>query len=185
MTPSPFRRRAAALCFAAAILAAGAGEAVAGDARRPPRRAPSAVDRLLAKLTTHRRLLVIGAHPDDEDTSLLALVSRGMSGEAGYLSLSRGDGGQNLLGPDLGVPLGLIRSQELVAARRTDGARQFFTRAFDFGYTRSIDETLRFWPKEVLLEDAVRILRRFRPQIVVSTFSGTARDGHGQHQPPA
>ena len=140
------------------------------------------MDRLLGKLATHRRLLVIGAHPDDEDTSLLSLVSRGMSGEAAYLSLSRGDGGQNLLGPDLGVPLGLIRSQELVAARRTDGARQFFTRAFDFGFTRSIDETLRFWPKEVLLEDAVRIIRRFRPQVVVSTFSGTARDGHGQHQ---
>ena len=140
------------------------------------------VDRLLAKLVTNRRLLLIAAHPDDEDTSLLALVSRGMGGEAAYLSLSRGDGGQNLLGSDLGVGLGLIRSQELVAARRTDGARQYFTRAFDFGFTRSIDETFRFWPKDVLLEDTVRIVRRFRPQVMVSTFSGTVRDGHGQHQ---
>ena len=154
-----------------------------GDALEPPSTGGlEAVDRLLAKLATHRRVLVIGAHPDDEDTSLLALVSRGMGGEAAYLSLSRGDGGQNLLGPDLGVPLGLIRSQELVAARRTDGARQYFTRAFDFGFTRSIDETLKLWPREVLLGDAVRIIRRFRPQVVVSTFSGTARDGHGQHQ---
>lgn len=172
-----------ALCFCLAASAPGLEAAGPGDALEPPSTGGlEAVDRLLAKLATHRRLLVIGAHPDDEDTSLLALVSRGMSGEAAYLSLSRGDGGQNLLGPDLGVPLGLIRSQELAAARRTDGARQFFTRAFDFGFTRSIDETLRFWPKEALLVDAVRIIRKFRPQVVVSTFSGTARDGHGQHQ---
>jgi LmbE family N-acetylglucosaminyl deacetylase len=141
-----------------------------------------AVDRLLRKLGTHRRLLVIGAHPDDEDTELLALVSQGMGGEAAYLSLSRGEGGQNLVGPDLGVGLGLVRSQELCAARRLDGGRQFFTRAYDFGYTRSLDEAFRNWPREVLLEDTVRIVRRFRPQVVVSVFSGTARDGHGQHQ---
>ena len=141
-----------------------------------------AVDRMLRRLGTHRRLLVIGAHPDDEDTELLALVARGMGGEAAYLSLSRGEGGQNLVGADLGVGLGLVRSQELCAARRLDGGRQFFTRAYDFGFTRSIDETLQKWPKEVLLEDAVRIVRRFRPQVVISIFSGTARDGHGQHQ---
>jgi LmbE family N-acetylglucosaminyl deacetylase len=166
------------VCALPAVLALGPG-----DALEPPSTGGlEVVDRLLAKLATNRRLLLIGAHPDDEDTSLLALVSRGMGGEAAYLSLSRGDGGQNLLGPDLGVGLGLVRSQELVAARRTDGARQYFTRAFDFGFTRSIDETFRSWPKEVLLEDAVRIVRRFRPQVVVSTFSGTVRDGHGQHQ---
>ena len=140
------------------------------------------MDRLLRKLGTHRRLLVIGAHPDDEDTELLALVSQGMGGEAAYLSLSRGEGGQNLVGPDLGVGLGLVRSQELGAARRLDGGRQFFTRAYDFGFTRSLDEAFRYWPREVLLEDAVRIVRRFRPQVVVSVFSGTPRDGHGQHQ---
>jgi LmbE family N-acetylglucosaminyl deacetylase len=169
--------------LATVLAALGAAHLHAGDALEPPSTGGlEAVDRLLAKLTTDRRLLLIGAHPDDEDTSLLALVSRGMGGEAAYLSLSRGDGGQNLLGPDLGVGLGLIRSQELVAARRTDGARQYFTRAFDFGFTRSIDETLQFWPEEILLEDEVRIIRRFRPQVVVATFSGTSRDGHGQHQ---
>jgi LmbE family N-acetylglucosaminyl deacetylase len=141
-----------------------------------------AVDRLLRKLGAHRRVLIIGAHPDDEDTELIALVSQGMGGEAAYLSLSRGEGGQNLIGPDLGIGLGLVRSQELCAARRLDGGRQYFTRAFDFGYTRSLEETFRDWPKEVLLEDAVRIVRRFRPQILVSVFSGTPRDGHGQHQ---
>jgi LmbE family N-acetylglucosaminyl deacetylase len=140
------------------------------------------VDRLLRKLGAHRRILIVGAHPDDEDTELIALVSQGMGGEAAYLSLSRGEGGQNLIGPDLGIGLGLVRSQELCAARRLDGGRQYFTRAFDFGYTRSLEETFRDWPREVLLEDAVRIVRRFRPQILVSVFSGTARDGHGQHQ---
>ena len=140
------------------------------------------VDRALAKLTTHRRLLVVGAHPDDEDTSLLALVSRGMGGEAAYLSLTRGEGGQNLIGPELGPALGLIRSGELMAARNVDGARQFFSRAYDFGYTRSLEETLGFWPREILLQDAVRVIRRFRPQVVVSIFPPDARAGHGQHQ---
>ncbi len=142
----------------------------------------AALDPLLQKLTNNRRLLVVGAHPDDENTALLALVSRKLGGEAAYLSLSRGEGGQNLIGEELGVGLGLIRTQELLAARRLDQARQYFTRAYDFGYTRSIEETWRLWPKDVLLEDAVRIVRRFRPQVVFATFTGTDRDGHGQHQ---
>jgi LmbE family N-acetylglucosaminyl deacetylase len=141
-----------------------------------------ALQRLLARLDRHRRVLVIGAHPDDEDTALLALISRGMGGDAAYLSLSRGEGGQNLIGPELGAELGLIRSQELLAARRVDGARQYFTRAFDFGFTRSLDETLGKWPKEAILEDTVRIVRRFKPQIIVSIFPTTAEAGHGQHQ---
>ena len=140
------------------------------------------VDRALAKLSTHKRLLVVAAHPDDEDTSLIALVSRGMGGEAAYLSLSRGEGGQNLIGPELGVGLGLLRSRELLAAREVDGGRQFFTRAYDFGFTRSLDETLRLWPREVLLEDAVRVIRRFKPQVVVSIFPGVPSPTHGQHQ---
>lgn len=141
-----------------------------------------AVDRALAKLSTHQRLLVIAAHPDDEDTSLLSLVSRGMGGEAAYLSLSRGEGGQNLIGPELGVGLGILRSRELLAARKIDGARQFFSRAYDFGYTRSLDETLERWPREVLAEDVARIVRRFRPQVVMSVFPGQPVATHGQHQ---
>ncbi|MEE2776572.1 MAG: PIG-L family deacetylase [Acidobacteriota bacterium] len=141
-----------------------------------------ALHRALARLDVHKRLLIIGAHPDDEDTSLLALVSRGMGGEAAYLSLSRGEGGQNLIGTELGRDLGLVRSQELLSARGVDGGHQFFTRAFDFGYTRSLDETVGRWPEEVLLEDAVRVVRRFKPQIIVSVFPNSARAGHGQHQ---
>ena len=142
----------------------------------------AAVDRALAKLSQNRRLLVIGAHPDDEDTSMLALVARQEGGEAAYLSLSRGDGGQNLIGPELGIGLGVIRSHELLAARRVDGARQYFGQAFDFGYTRSLAETLRLWPEPVLLEDAVRVIRRFRPQVVLSIFGDDGSGGHGQHQ---
>ncbi len=142
----------------------------------------AAVDHALAKLSQNRRLLIIGAHPDDEDTSTLALVSREEGGEAAYLALSRGEGGQNLIGPELGAELGVIRTHELLDARRVDGARQYFSRAFDFGYTRSLDETLRLWPKQKLLEDTVRILRRFRPQVVLSIFGNDGSGGHGQHQ---
>lgn len=143
------------------------------------------VDRALAKLSGHRRLLIIAAHPDDEDTSLLTFVARSQGGEAAYLSLNRGEGGQNLIGTELGVGLGLIRSRELMSARGIDGARQFFTRAYDFGYTRSLDETFELWPREILLEDAVRVVRRFRPQVIVAIFPGDARAGHGQHQASA
>ena len=144
-----------------------------------------ALDRALVRLSTHRRLLVIAAHPDDEDTSLLTWVARGLGGEAAYLSLSRGDGGQNLLGPELGEGLGLLRSHELMAAREIDGARQFFSRAYDFGYTRSLDETFERWPKDVLLEDTARVVRRFKPQVLVAVFPPTERAGHGQHQASA
>ncbi len=129
-----------------------------------------------------KRVLMIAAHPDDEDTELLTVLVRGEGAEAAYLSLSRGEGGQNLIGRELGEELGLLRAQELLAARRLDGARQYFTRAFDFGFSKTLDETARFWPLDSLLKDAVRVVRRFRPQILVSIFSGTARDGHGQHQ---
>ena len=170
---------ALALAFSQALSAAEPP----GTALPPPSAGGiDALDPLLRKLATNRRLLVIAAHPDDEDTALLTLVARGMGGEAAYLSLSRGDGGQNLIGDELGVGLGLIRTEELNAARRLDGARQYFTRAYDFGFSKSLEETFRLWPKEALLEDAVRIIRRFRPQVVVAIFSGTPRDGHGQHQ---
>ena len=182
------KRALLVLVAAAACLAARASFAAnpPGTALPPPSTGGlAALDPLIAKLTTHRRLLIVAAHPDDEDTALLTLVARGMGGEAAYLSLSRGDGGQNLIGPELGVGLGLIRTQELDAARKLDGARQYFTRAYDFGFSKNVDETFRFWPRAEILKDAVRIIRRFRPQIVVAVFSGTPRDGHGQHQESA
>ena len=129
-----------------------------------------------------KRVLMIGAHPDDEDTELLTVLVRGMGAEAAYLSLNRGEGGQNLIGPELGEALGLIRTEELLAARRLDGARQYFSRAYDFGYSKTLDETWGHWPRDTILKDVVRVVRRFRPQIIVSVFSGTPRDGHGQHQ---
>ncbi len=125
---------------------------------------------------------MIGAHPDDEDTELLTVLVRSMGAEAAYLSLNRGEGGQNLIGPELGETLGLLRSEELLAARRLDGARPFFTRGYDFGYSKSLEETWGHWPRDSILKDVVRVVRRFRPQILVSVFSGTPRDGHGQHQ---
>lgn len=176
------RRFALALGLACALLASARGAEPPGTELPPPSAGGiDALDPLLRRLATNRRLLIIAAHPDDEDTALLTLVSRGMGGEAAYLSLTRGDGGQNLIGDELGVGLGLIRTEELAAARRLDGARQYFTRAYDFGFSKSLEETLRLWPKQALLEDAVRIIRRFRPQVVVAIFSGTPRDGHGQH----
>lgn len=137
---------------------------------------------LLRKLDGVKRVLVIGAHPDDEDTSLLAALSRGMGVETAYLSLSRGEGGQNLIGDELDEGLGLLRTGELLAARSLDGGRQFFSRAFDFGYSKTAEETLRYWPREEILADVTWVVRSFRPQVIVSVFSGTTRDGHGHHQ---
>jgi len=140
------------------------------------------LDHELRMLGHDKRVLMIGAHPDDESTELLTVLVRGMGAEAAYLSLNRGEGGQNLIGPELGEALGLVRTEELLAARRLDGARQFFTRAYDFGYSKTLDETWQHWPRDTILKDVVRIVRRFRPQIIVSVFSGTPKDGHGQHQ---
>lgn len=137
---------------------------------------------LLRQLDGVKRVLMIAAHPDDEDTSFLATLSRGWGAETAYLSLTRGDGGQNLIGPELWEGLGIVRTGELLAARRLDGGRQFFTRAFDYGYSKSADEALSLWPRDELLEDVVWVVRKYRPHVIVSVFSGTPRDGHGQHQ---
>lgn len=128
------------------------------------------------------RVLMIGAHPDDEDTNLLAWLAKGQHVETAYLSLTRGDGGQNLIGNELGEALGAIRTEELLAARRIDGAHQFFTRAYDFGFSKTAEETFQHWPHDTLLGDVVRVVRNFRPHVIVAVFSGTPRDGHGHHQ---
>ncbi|HWH51446.1 MAG TPA: PIG-L family deacetylase [Gemmatimonadaceae bacterium] len=137
---------------------------------------------LVEGLGTTARVLVIGAHPDDEDTRLIAWLAKGRHVETAYLSLTRGDGGQNLIGDELGPELGMIRTEELLAARRIDGGRQFFTRAYDFGFTKTLSETERLWPKDSILEDMVAIVRAYRPHVIISIWSGTPSDGHGQHQ---
>ena len=141
-----------------------------------------ALNDLSSALGTTARVLMIGAHPDDEDTQLLGWLARGAKADAAYLSLTRGDGGQNAIGNDLGEGLGVIRTEELLAARRTDGARQFFSRAYDFGFSKTADETYKHWPKDSVFGDVVRIVRAFRPQLIIAVFSGTPRDGHGHHQ---
>ena len=136
----------------------------------------------LRQLDGVKRVLLVGAHPDDEDSALLAAMARGMGVETAYLSLTRGDGGQNLIGPELSEGLGIVRTGELVAARAIDGGQQFFTRALDYGFSKSAEEAFSHWPREALLSDMVWVIRTFRPQVIVSVFSGTPADGHGHHQ---
>jgi LmbE family N-acetylglucosaminyl deacetylase len=137
---------------------------------------------LLRQLDGEKRVLMIAAHPDDEDTALLAALARSAGAQTAYLSLNRGEGGQNVIGPELDEGLGIIRTGELLAARRLDGAEQYFTRSYDFGFSRSAEESFQHWDREELLDDVVRVVRRFRPQVIVSIFEGSPRDGHGQHQ---
>jgi LmbE family N-acetylglucosaminyl deacetylase len=141
-----------------------------------------AIEQSLHKLTVLGSVLMIAAHPDDENTAILAYYARGRHMRTGYLSLTRGEGGQNLIGPEQGDLLGLIRSHELLAARQIDGAEQFFTRAIDFGFSKTPQETFEKWGHERVLSDVVWVIRSFRPDIVILRFSGTPKDGHGQHQ---
>lgn len=147
----------------------------------PPQGA-AALGELVEGLGVSVRVLVLGAHPDDEDTRLITWLTRGRHAEVAYLSLTRGDGGQNLIGNELGEALGVIRTEELLAARRIDGAHQYFTRAYDFGFSKSAEEAFQHWPHDSVLRDVVTVVRAFRPHVIVSVFSGTPRDGHGQHQ---
>jgi LmbE family N-acetylglucosaminyl deacetylase len=138
--------------------------------------------RLLKRLNTSASVMMIGAHPDDEDTALLAYLARGENARTAYLSLTRGDGGQNIIGPELGEALGVIRTEELLQARKLDGAEQFFTRAYDYGFSKTLAEARQKWDEKVILCDSVRAIRLFRPLVVIAQFNGTPADGHGQHQ---
>jgi LmbE family N-acetylglucosaminyl deacetylase len=140
------------------------------------------LDQVLNWLRFDGRVLMIGAHPDDEDTALLAYLARGVHARTGYLSLTRGDGGQNIIGPELGEALGVIRTEELLQARRLDGAEQFFTRAYDYGFSKTLAEAKQKWDERLVLCDVVSVIRKFRPHVVVAQFNGTPSDGHGQHQ---
>ncbi len=135
----------------------------------------------MKKLEVLGSVLYIAAHPDDENTRLLAWLSQEKLYRTGYLSLTRGDGGQNLIGDEQGIELGLIRTQELLAARRLDGAEQFFSRAYDFGFSKTTAESLRLWDEQKILSDVVWIIRKFQPDIIITRFPEDKRAGHGQH----
>jgi len=126
-------------------------------------------------------VLYVAAHPDDENTRLIAYLSKDRLYRTGYLSLTRGDGGQNLIGDEQGIDLGLIRTQELLAARRVDGGEQFFSRAFDFGYSKTPEETFTKWDREKILSDVVWVIRKFQPDVIITRFPTTGEGGHGHH----
>src|SRR6202049_1932250 len=139
----------------------------------------------LEKLNVLASGLMIEGHPDDENNPMLAYFARGRKARTAYLSATRGEGGQNLIGPDQGDLLGVIRTQELLAARRVDGAEQFFTRAIDFGFTKTPEETIAKWGHDRILSDMVWTIRHYRPDVIILQFSRPPRDGHGHHQASA
>ena len=138
--------------------------------------------RQLQRLQTTAAVLHTGAHPDDEDSALVAYHARRVHARTGYLSLTRGSGGQNIIGAEQSDALGVIRTEELLQARRLDGASQYFTRANDFGFSKTLSEAQQVWPEKALLADMVYTIRKFRPDVIVSRWNGTATDGHGHHQ---
>ena len=135
----------------------------------------------IKKLNVLGSVLYIAAHPDDENTRLLAYLANEKLVRTGYLSLTRGDGGQNLIGDEQGIDLGLIRTQELLSARRIDGAEQFFSRAYDFGFCKTPEEALKTWGHDKILSDVVWVIRKFRPDVIISRFPEDSRAGHGHH----
>lgn len=175
----PHNHRPAAAGLALLLLAALFLTPTAAPA--PPWQGASELHELLDRLNTLGSILIVGAHPDDERETMIAYFSRGQNLRAAYLSATRGEGGQNLIGSEQADLLGIIRTQELLAARRLDGGEQFFTRAIDFGFSKSPEETLAFWGKDRVLGDIVRTIRRFRPDVILSRFSPTNSSGHGHH----
>jgi LmbE family N-acetylglucosaminyl deacetylase len=135
----------------------------------------------LKKLEVFGSVLYVAAHPDDENTRFLGYMANEKKFRTGYLSLTRGDGGQNLIGDEQGIDLGLIRTQELLSARRIDGAQQFFTRAFDFGFCKNPEEAMKIWNHEIVLADVVWVIRKFKPDVIIARFPTTGEGGHGHH----
>src|SRR3954465_5544289 len=156
-----------------------------GQAQQRPFSGAVEIEQALHRVNKLGTVLMIAAHPDDERTAVLAYFARGRHMRTAYLSLTRGEGGQNLIGSEQGAQLGIIRPQELLDARQIDGAEQFFTRAIDFGFTKTATETLQKWGHDRILSDVVWVVRNYRPDVIVLCFSGTPRAGHGQHQTSA
>ncbi|MGE3190758.1 MAG: PIG-L family deacetylase [Vicinamibacterales bacterium] len=168
------------LISAAAIVLALA--TVGAQVRPIYNRGADRMELLLGRLQTTASALHTGAHPDDEDSSLIARLARGDYARVAYLALNRGEGGQNIIGTELFEALGVIRTEELLQARRLDGGEQFFTRTMDYGFSKTRSEAAAKWGERAVLGDMVRAVRTYRPLVIASRFSGTPADGHGQHQ---
>jgi len=140
------------------------------------------IQQRLQKLNFLGSAMMVAAHPDDENTQLITWLANDRLATTAYFAMTRGDGGQNLIGPEIRDELGLIRTQELLAARKIDGGQQFFTRANDFGYSKVASETFEIWDKDAILSDVVRVIRQFKPDVVINRFPPTERAGHGHHQ---
>jgi LmbE family N-acetylglucosaminyl deacetylase len=177
-----WRWRAGGLC--ALIVAGFVSLILPGSLRAAATTEPQLVSPIVQDLRSFNCLgsvLLVAAHPDDENTQLLAYLARGRVYRTAYLSVTRGDGGQNVLGPEFGQELGLIRTHELLSARQLDGARQFFTRALDFGFSKDYQQTLSVWDHQQVVADVVRVIRTFRPDVVVTRFSTLPSNTHGHH----
>src|SRR5579859_3335138 len=135
----------------------------------------------LKRLNFLGSVLYVAAHPDDENTRAISYFISDQLAATAYLSMTRGDGGQNLIGPEIRDLLGLIRTQELLAARRIDGGQQFFTRANDFGFSKNSKETFQIWNKDEILSDVIRVYRKFKPDVIITRFPPDERAGHGHH----
>ncbi len=153
--------------------------AIAGSSQRQP--GSSEIKLKLRKLNFLGSVLYVAAHPDDENTRAIAYLANDRLAATAYLSMTRGDGGQNLIGPEIRDLLGLIRTQELLAARKLDGGEQFFTRANDFGFSKNHQETFEIWNKDEILSDVVRVIREFKPDVMLTRFPPDERAGHGHH----
>ncbi len=178
-----YRKRSWRAAIAVAIFAVAG---MANSADMPPLLSQEQMDAseiqlALQKLNVLGRVLYIAAHPDDENTNLMAFWANGSLYDAAYLSITRGDGGQNLIGPELGERLGFIRTEELLDARRIDHAKQFFTRAIDFGFSKTAEESMRIWNHDKILADVVWVIRNFRPDVIVTRFSPEDEKTHGHH----
>src|SRR2546423_1978095 len=175
------RWRRAAVVAAILAVAATANSADAPPLLVPEQMSGGEIQLALQKLNVLGRVLYIAAHPDDENTNLMALWANGSLYDAAYLSITRGDGGQNLIGPELRERLGVIRTEELLAARRIDHAKQFFSRAIDFGFSKTAEESMRIWDHDKILADVVWVIRKFRPDVIVTRFSPEDQLTHGHH----
>jgi LmbE family N-acetylglucosaminyl deacetylase len=179
--PATLLASAIALSLATTIFAAILPSPAAAQSRPHASLDAAQLQLALQKLRVVGSVLYVAAHPDDENTALITYLSKGRLLRVGYLSMTRGSGGQNLIGSETGDALGVLRTQELLAARSVDGAEQYFTRAVDFGYSKTADETMQIWGRDKILSDVVWVIRNFRPDVIVTRFPVDGRGGHGHH----